>query len=253
MSLTQSEFRAALLDPNRAAPKGLSGPDGPAGKRFDVYRNNVAVSLTEALRVAFPVIRKLVGDQFFDAMAGVYLRAHPPRSPRLMFYGADMPVFLKDFEPAQHLGYLPDVARLELGLRESYHAADAPVLDPTELGRIDPDALMEVRITLHPALRLLRSDWPVHAIWRFNTEEGAPKPPREAQDVLITRPEFDPAPHLLPRGAHAFLAALAEGEKFGAAANIAGAEARGADLSAILGACLSAGAFSAISKNEGQK
>ncbi|MEZ5722575.1 MAG: DNA-binding domain-containing protein [Paracoccaceae bacterium] len=62
-----------------------------AGKRFDVYRNNVVVSLSEALATGFPVVRKLVGEAFFSAMAGVFVRAHPPRSPVLTMYGEGFP------------------------------------------------------------------------------------------------------------------------------------------------------------------
>ena len=93
--MNQSAFRAALLDPDRPVPPGVTDPEGrPAGSRFDVYRNNVTASLTEALRQAFPVIRKLVGEEFFTAMVIAHVRAHPPRSPMLMLYGADMPGFL---------------------------------------------------------------------------------------------------------------------------------------------------------------
>ena len=65
MTVSQTAFRHGLLDPALPAPDGLVNPDGaPATKRFDVYRNNVAVSLSDALESAFPVIRKLVGDNF---------------------------------------------------------------------------------------------------------------------------------------------------------------------------------------------
>jgi hypothetical protein len=97
----------------------------PAGRRFNVYRNNVAASLTDALATGFPVIAKLLGEEFFRAMAGVFLRAHPPGDPRLQLWGGKFPGFLARFEPVAHLPYLPDMARLELGLRQSYHAADA--------------------------------------------------------------------------------------------------------------------------------
>ena len=110
--MSQAEFRAALLDPARLAPPGLTAPDGrPAGRRFDVYRNNVTVSLTEALRQAFPALRKLVGEDFFAAMAREHLRAHPPASPVLMFYGGAMPAFLETFPPVAHLPYLAAEAR----------------------------------------------------------------------------------------------------------------------------------------------
>ena len=72
-TVTQSQFRTAMMDAGVAVPEGIVNPDGEkASKRFDVYRNNVAVSLSDALETAFPVVRKLLGDEFFRAMAGVY-------------------------------------------------------------------------------------------------------------------------------------------------------------------------------------
>ncbi len=216
----EAEFRGAVLDSQRQAPEGLTGPDGrPAGRRFDVYRNNVAVSLTEALEVAFPVVRKLVGDEFFTAMAGVFLRAHPPSSPLLMFYGAEMPAFLESFPPAAHLGYLPDVARLEMARRQSYHAADAVPLGPEALAATD---LMAARFALAPAVRVIRSRWPLHGIWLANTSDDAPKPGREAEDVLVTRPGFDPLVSRIPPGGADFIAALARGLTLGEAIAAAG-------------------------------
>ncbi len=233
----QSEFRAALFDPALAVPPGLTDPQGrSAGKRFDVYRNNVVMSLIEALQSSFPVIRKLVGDEFFDGMARLFVRQHPPTSPLLMFYGAEMPGFLAGFEPAAHLGYLPDMAQLELAMRRSYHAADASPIDPAALAAIAPDRLDAVRMTLTPATRLVRSDWPLHAIWRFNMIDGAAKPVMQAEDVLILRPAFDPVPHLAPKGGGALIAALAAGQTLGQAA--AAATDPDLDLGATLGLLL---------------
>ncbi len=216
--MNQSDFRAALLDPDRPAPPGLTDPEGrPAGRRFDVYRNNVTVSLTEALRQCFPVVRKLVGDDFFTAMAREHLRAHPPTSPILMFYGEAMPDFLAVFPPVAHLGYLPDMARLELALRRSYHAADAHPVPTDALGALPPEALLATRIHLAPALRLIRSDWPIHGIWRANMSGGEPPRQRQAEDVLVLRPEFDPVPNLLPQGAASFIESLSRGATVGEA------------------------------------
>ncbi|MEL6532745.1 MAG: DNA-binding domain-containing protein [Pseudomonadota bacterium] len=194
----QTDFTGALLDSARPAPEGLRNPfGGPAAKRFDVYRNNVAVGLTEALETGFPVLRKLVGPDFFKAMAGVFLRANPPEDPRLALYGGRMPGFLKTFEPVAHLPYLPDIALLELGLRQSYHAADAAPLDLTGL---DPADVLALKPRMAPAAMIVRSRFPIYDIWRANTAANAPKPRAVAQDVLITRPGFDPTPHLLPHG-----------------------------------------------------
>ncbi len=216
--MNQSDFRAALLDPDRPAPPGLTDPEGrPAGRRFDVYRNNVTVSLTEALRQCFPVIRKLVGEDFFTAMAREHLRQHPPASPILMFYGEAMPAFLAGFPPVAHLGYLPDIARLELALRHSYHAADATPVAPEALGALPPEVFLAVHIHLAPAVRLIRSDWPIHSIWHANMSGAEPPKHSDAEDVLVLRPDYDPVPHLLPEGAATFVEALNHGTSVGAA------------------------------------
>ena len=224
MTVSQSDFRLALLDAAQPVPDGLlDGQAGPAGRRFDVYRNNVAVSLTEALHQGFPVIAKLLGKQNMDGLAGIFLRAHPPTSPLMMHYGDAMPGFLASLPQLSHLGYLPDVARLELTLRQSYHAADHQPIAPDNLAGLAPEALMAHGMRLAPSAILLRSDWPIFDIWRFNTQDNAPQPRAEAQDLLVTRQEFDPTPHLLPPGGADWVAALSKGatlaEAYAQAAN----------------------------------
>lgn len=245
----QAEFTAALLDAARAVPEGLTGPDGgPAGKRFSVYRNNVAVSLTRALETAFPVIRKLVGEEFFSAMAGLYLRAHPPETPLLMFYGQQFPAFLQGFAPVAHLPYLPDVARLELALRESYHAADASPVPAETLGNIAPEALAASRLRLSPALRLVRSGFPIVGIWQANMQDSASQPARRAEDALVTRPGFDPDICALPPGGAAIIAALAERQTILEAVNRAETEVPAFDPSETLALLIGSGAITGIER-----
>jgi hypothetical protein len=194
----QRAFGAALLDPGMPPPPGLTDAQGrPAGRRFDVYRNNVAASLTEALATGFPVIAKLLGEDFFRAMAGVFLRAHPPGDPRLQLWGGRFPGFLARFEPVAHLPYLPDMARLELGLRQSYHAADAAPLPIT--GR-DPAEVLALKPRLAPATLIQPSRFPILTIWKKNTGQPGLTIDWTPETVLITRPEFDPVPQLLPKG-----------------------------------------------------
>lgn len=242
--MTQSAFTQALLDPEAAIPQGVVGPDGlPDAKRFSVYRNNVASSLTRALEAAFPVVRKLVGDEFFGAMAVVYLRAHPPRQRQLMLYGEDFPAFLAQFPPVAHLGYLPDVARLEQALRISYHAADSTPVPPEALTRLSESELLQCKLHLAPSLRLVRSVWPIHAIWLANTK-GGPAPKMQAEDVVILRPEFDPEPHRLPAGGAAFLTSLQAGSPLIAALAETG---EGFDLAAVLALLLQGNALTQVS------
>jgi hypothetical protein len=234
-------FAPALLDPAAAIPAGLTDAAGrPAGRRFDVYRNNVAVGLTEALAAGFPVIGKLVGEAFFQAMAGVFLRAHPPRSPVLARWGDAFPGFLKRFEPVAHLPYLADTARLEYALREAYHAADASPVPPEALSRPD---LVSARLRLAPATRIVASRYPIHAIWRANTDPTAPPARGGTETVLITRPDWDPWPRLIAPEAARFIAALLAGETVSAALDAAGAAH---DLAATLTLLLDTKSITAI-------
>lgn len=235
MSALQAMFGAAILNPALPVPDGLHDGNGrAAGARFNVYRNNVAVSLTEAMRAGFPVITKLLGQQNMDGLAGIFLRAHPPSSPLMLCYGAEFPDFLAATAQLAHLGYLADIARLELAIRRSYHAADGAPIVPDILARIPPEALMRTTLTLAPAVQVLGSDWPIHDIWRFNTDDTAAKPRPGPQDVLITRPEFDPLPQLLSPGGAVWIKGLMNGQSIGEAHAAALAGVPDFDLTAPL-------------------
>lgn len=243
----QSPFAQAVLDPNMAVPQGLIDPAGrPAGKRFDVYRNNVIVSLLDAMETAFPVIQKLIGAGNFRTLSGHYVRQHPPQTPVLMFYGVDFPEFLTGFEPLAHLPYLPDVARLELARRSSYHAADAFPVAGDALSQIDPARLMDTRFTLAPTMRIVPSPYPIVDIWDFNMIDGTPPPQAAAQTALITRPELDLEMQvILPEQAD-FLTAIAQGDPLGAAYDAATGINPNFDLSAAIVLMLQSGLITKI-------
>ena len=147
-------------------PAGLTTHRGTRdARRFAVYRNNVHVGLVGALEKAFPVVRQLVGDGFFQIMARAYVAAEKPASPVMLDYGHGFPDFVAGFAPAEGLPYLADVARLEVALTQAYHAAEADALDRTGLAGLDLSRLDATTLALHPAARLVRSPCPVGTIW----------------------------------------------------------------------------------------
>ncbi len=137
-------------------------------QRIQVYRNNVIHSLTEALRVSYPVVENLVGSQFFNFTARRYIEGNPSRTGNLSDYGDRFSTFLADFQPAQGLPYLPDIARLEWARQVAYHAADALSFKLSALQAVPQERYDELRFQLHPSARLIRSDYPVLRIWEVN-------------------------------------------------------------------------------------
>lgn len=213
----QADLAAALLDPERAAPAGLT----PTA-RLAVYRNNVVVSLVDALAAAYPATLALVGDRFFRAAAGVYVRAEPPRSPVIIAYGDGFPDFLAGFAPAARYPFLADVARLERLWGEAYHAAEATPQPIAALGAIAEVDLPPTRIALHPSTRLLRSRWPVASLWAANTGRGGHDDVdlQRSELVLLARPHEAVHVHVLKPGLFALLEALQSGAALGEAADI---------------------------------
>src|SRR5262245_39187389 len=166
----QREFRAAMLDDDAGAVAQRVRTDGlEASARLAVYRHHVVTSLTAALESTYPVVTRLVDARFFRFAADRYIRTHPPTSPCLFEFGAALADFLADFEPSRRLAYLPDVARLEWAMNVALHAPDAAAIERAALA-------YGPRIALHPSVTLLRSPWPVDAIWRTN-QPGASADP----------------------------------------------------------------------------
>ncbi len=248
MSLdAQTKFALAVSDTDMAVPEGLAACTGPRPeRRFGVYRNNVAIALTGALAARFPVCERIVGEEFFAAMALEFVRRHPPLSPLLLAYGEDFADFVAGFEPAQDLAYLPDVIRLEAARSIAYHAEDRAPLDPAELAAVAPERLAGLVFQPHPSLSVLSFDHPAVTIWAMNAGEAelAPIEDWRGEDALVVRPQMIVNIHRLPPGGAEFVRALAAGATLAAAA--ARATEADFDLSANLAGILQAGAFTAL-------
>lgn len=244
----QSAFGAALLDPDLPLPEGVVGPRGKrANKRFAVYRNNVTISLINALAEIFPAILRLVGEEFFRNMARVYLTREPPRSALVFEYGTGFASFLEGFEPVARLPYLPDVARMERAWLDAFHAADAEPLTPDTLGMFPQQDLVNLIFTAHPATRIIESRFAAVSIFSANRENRSVEhiQPLDPEDGLITRPFDTVQVRQLPQGAAGFFNSLIAGATLGHAADQTLARHPGFELPSALTAMLNAGVFSA--------
>jgi hypothetical protein len=246
----QAAFVRALLDPELPAPDGLDGRHGLLPeRRFAVYRNNMCVGLVEALAERFPICRRLVGEEFFRAMARCYMRECLPRTPMLFEYGDGFATFVSKFEPARELAYLPDVARLEYAVGQAYHAEDAAPLPIEAIRAVPADQLADATAALHPSTHVITSKYPIVSIWRrhMSDEDLAPLELDHGEEPLVVRPRLAVSVAALPVGGSAFVHALEDGKTFRHAMEAATGRAADFDLTACLQALFLAEAFLSIS------
>jgi hypothetical protein len=245
-------FSQALLDPARSCPPGLRAWNGsdPA-VRFAVHRNNVIVSLVDALADNLPVVQALVGETFFRAMAARFVRQSPPDSPVLAFYGDAMPGFIEQFAPARSVPYLADMARLEMARQHAVHAADADPVAAAVLAQAvaQGKAVADLRLGLHPSLVLLASPFAVVSLWAAHQGDApaddalAAVDPNTPETALIVRDGLEVVVHGLSPGAAAFVAALQAGCDLGTAGAAGAGIEPGFDLPALLALLIRHGAF----------
>ena len=246
-----AEFTPALLNPDRAPPDIVSGPNGKtAGKRYNVYRNNVTVSLINALAATFPATKRITGEDFFRTMARFHVRATPPKSPLLFEYGHDFPDFIEHYEYAQSMPWLADVARIERAWLDAYHAADEEPLTPQSLASIPPEQLANTVLTSHSATRIIRSRFPAVSIFAMSRSDSpvGRVTASEPEDALITRPGSEVIVRHLPLGGAVFISHLMAGETLGISAAAAFNDHPELDLSANIAGMIESGVFTAASQ-----
>ncbi|HEX4377309.1 MAG TPA: DNA-binding domain-containing protein [Steroidobacteraceae bacterium] len=163
----QRSMRARLLGaPRPDLPSADAATDAKSTERYAIYRHTCLTTLINALRLNFPAVRLLVGDEFFEGAAAQFVSAQPPTSAYLNDYGASFAAFLAQFPPAAGISYLSDVARLEWAVSRSLHAPDSASLDPAALSALDPSQMSAVRFHPRPGVCLLRLNAPADEIWR---------------------------------------------------------------------------------------
>ncbi|MBY4678075.1 HvfC/BufC N-terminal domain-containing protein [Marinobacterium arenosum] len=148
---------------------GLQGGDGERGLR--AYKGSLYGILNKALAEIYPVCRQFVGADFFDALAGQYIRCHPSRVDRLDDYGESLAAFIGEFPPARSVPQLAALAELEWAWQRAFHAANANTFDfegfaqATALGKANGKTL---RFSCRAGLSLLQADFPVDRLWQFH-------------------------------------------------------------------------------------
>lgn len=248
----QNRFAASVTgDPADVLP--LLADDGRRADRFEIHRNNTFASLKSVLEEAFPSVVAVLGETMFQRLSAAFVRNHPPRINHLLDYGAELPDFIRRSEPLSGWPWLGDVAALDWAVNAAYGAEDAETLSPDDLAALPPEQLVEARLPLLPSAMLVRSEWPIHAIWMNPGEATGIRQRGEA--VLVVRPGVEVMTLPLDLAAFVFLEALASGHPLGHAAAAGQAADPAFDIQGVLARHLAGGHFARtpISHSEGEQ
>jgi hypothetical protein len=234
----QQAFAGAVLQDTAAVLTHVRDGVFPAARHLQVYRNNCFANLTDALAACYPVVRRLVGDHYFDYAADGYIHKHPPTSGNLHDFGAAFPAYVAELASAQSLPYLPEVAQLEWAWQRAYHAADAPALSAEALTAVEPDDYGKLVFQLHPSAQLFDSPYPCLRIWQVNQADyegdASVNLDQGAQRLLVVRRGIDIEIESLGKGEYALLQAFAQGQPLAIANELAIAAETDFDLAPVL-------------------
>ena len=235
----QERFKSLMLQPIQAEDMKDVFESGriPLDERLKIYRSNIIGSLTDVMKANYPVVEKLVGEEFFEATAKRFITNHPPEGGCLNQYGHNFAEFLSTFEPAQALPYLPDVARFEWAKQDAYYAADDQALSANELGKIAPEDLGNTDLKLRDNIRLISSAYPLLAIDKFckeNNDEGTLDLDQGGVKLMISRPHLTIEVLELDDASYEMLTQLIDGKTLGTTVETVLAKHESFDFQAFL-------------------
>jgi hypothetical protein len=208
-----------------------SGAQWQAG--LTAYRGNGLAHARNALRVQFPTVLAMLGDEAFDALCAHYWRACPPRRGDLAWVGEELPEFVETLQALDDWPWLGDCARLDWAVWQTAGAAPAG-LDEDDLRRLATGDPQELRLQLAGGVRRVAAAWPVVTLYRAHHE---PDPDwdtvsqtiqrRQPQTAWVWRQQAGTSPEMpvqaIDEATERWILALNQGLNLDAALDFAGA------------------------------
>jgi hypothetical protein len=245
----QSNMRTAIVDGDmsRLAPILLGGTNSVP--RLAIHQRHYRASLMRALADKFPATIWLIGSEFVNEAARLFVRQYPPAAPCIAEYGHDFPEFLAGCPGAERVPILQRLAALEWQVGHAAIAVELPPVAMEATHSIAPERWADCVLRVQPGTSYLAASWPVDDLLKLFLSETAPQQyALDPQDVWLeirgTRGEFSIA--RLDASDFAFRRLIAAGTPIGSAAEEATEVDPTFNAGTALTAMLAAGLITAI-------
>jgi len=143
---------------------------GSVEDRWHVYAHGYIGRIVEAMGLEYAATRRILGEETFADLVAHYVGVFPPRSFDLAHVGDRLPGFLELDRVSFELPFLADLATLERAISAAFVAADGEPESWFALAARQPQEVAAMRFGLLPGVAVLRSPWPLHALWACRLE-----------------------------------------------------------------------------------
>jgi hypothetical protein len=206
------------------------GPKLDESGRLEIYRYAYRARLVECLADDYPALQFALGAEPFESLCHEYIQRHPSSAPSLNFFGRHLAGFCRSeassldrAEPSPDAfalrDFAADLAALEWALVEVLHARVADALSSEALAAIPVESWPAARLPPSPAVRVIRSAYPVNSFFQaFKTgEEPALPAAKQASATAVYRTDMTLWRMALTPAMTALLEGLFRGETLGEA------------------------------------
>ena len=174
----------------------VSDDKADADTRLAIYGDAYVLRLIGALRIDYPGVEALLGDEQFEAMGRAYVAAYPSRHPSIRWFGGSLVEFLRQTSPYCEHEILLEMAAFEWAKGEVFDGPNADFVSMDQLAAIDPEDWGQMQFSFVPAMRSLLLHNNVSLLWNAVQEEAESLPDLERSEDpvtwLIWRKAFDP-------------------------------------------------------------
>lgn len=215
---------------------------------LEVYRNNLKLAWRNTLKVTFPVLTKLLGDDGMALLARDYLKQYPSVSGDLNHLGMNLAGFIADYAPLADYIYLSDVTALEWSVHLAHYSANHTPLSIADLLAYGAEEWLAAKVECAPSAFLLRTKTAAATIWLAHQNDGdlTAIAVEQAEYILVSRPLWRVEVLALDVATYEFLCQLSRGATFEQAFEYLAEQNMVFDLTHALSTLLQAGVWSQI-------
>jgi hypothetical protein len=162
----QTQFLQSLQDHSSVEWDFKNCSKTEIAERFSIYRNSIAGHHFNALKNIFPSLMRLVGLEYFEYMARLYLETYQNTESILHNIGKDFSDFLREQNNiVETLPYLPDFVLLEWRWHQVLQGVNNAPLPPQSFETLVAQGR---HFSLPLNAQWITSIYPIFQYWKFS-------------------------------------------------------------------------------------